>query len=602
MTGEAAEITSSTYGSGNAGAVSVQAGSLSMDDSETPNAAFLTGIVSNADPSLSSSTGAAGPVTVTVKGAMTMGGNSFIESETIADGNAGDITVHAQTLKMDGSEAPTDNTEIISESEGIDSCTGNSGKVTVWVTGGMTMLGNSDIDTDTETDGNAGEVTIHAGALTINGEGDPSTYTGISSDALNDNDDAASYNTGTAGSVSLTVNGKLIMLGNAQINTDTFTYGKAGDLTIHAGTMFMNGASEMDDFTAITSESDGIDSSTASSGKVTVTVDGLLTMLGNTEIDSDTSSCGNAGTVTIRANDLNINGAAADQDFTGISSDALDGNDDAAVNNTGNAGDVDVNVRDFLSIGGSGVIAAQTYTAGTGGDINVHAGAIDLEDSAAPQMLDGIGANAFAAGKGGQITIAAGNLAISTTAEIDSSSEISNAGDIIIKVANLSLTSGGEISTSAGNDGGSITINAGNLFYLDDGTIESSASGGATTKGGNITIDPVLLVLADGTISASDPDGSGGKISIVADNYFNQTMIITATGGVSNGAISISAPDLNLSGSLLLLPQQLESDENKLKESCVRSVNREFSSLVVVGRGGTELAPDELQPDFGVGR
>jgi large exoprotein involved in heme utilization and adhesion len=468
----------------------------------------------------------------------------------------------------------------------------------------MTMLGNSDIDTDTETDGNAGEVTIHAGALTINGEGDPSAYTGISSDALDDNDDAANYNTGTAGSVGITVKGELIMLGSAEINTDTYTYGNAGDLTIHAGAMLMDGTSEPDYITNVTSESDGIDSSTANSGRVTVAVNGLLTLLGNSEIDTDTYSCGNAGTVTIQANDLNINGAAtaADQDFTGISSDALDGNDDAAVNNTGNAGDVDVNVRDFLSIGGSGVIAAQTYTAGTGGDINVHAGAIDLEDSAAPQMLDGIGANAFAAGKGGQITIAAGNLAISTTAEIDSSSEISNAGDIIIKVANLSLTSGGEISTSAGNDGGSITINAGNLFYLDDGTIESSASGGATTKGGNITIDPVLLVLADGTISASDPDGSGGKISIVADNYFNQTMIITATGGVSNGAISISAPDLNLSGSLLLLPQELESDENKLKESCVRSVNREFSSLVVVGRGGTELAPDELQPDFGVGR
>jgi hypothetical protein len=32
----------------------------------------------------------------------------------------------------------------------------------------------------------------------------------------------------------------------------------------------------------------------------------------------------------------------------------------------------------------------------------------------------------------------------------------------------------------------------------------------------------------------------------------------------------------------------------------VRSVNHEFSSLVVVGRGGTESATDELTPDFGV--
>jgi Asp/Glu/hydantoin racemase len=50
----------------------------------------------------------------------------------------------------------------------------------------------------------------------------------------------------------------------------------------------------------------------------------------------------------------------------------------------------------------------------------------------------------------------------------------------------------------------------------------------------------------------------------------------------------------------LPLPEELATDASKLKESCARSVNHEYSSLIVVGRGGTEAAPDELQPDFGI--
>jgi hypothetical protein len=38
----------------------------------------------------------------------------------------------------------------------------------------------------------------------------------------------------------------------------------------------------------------------------------------------------------------------------------------------------------------------------------------------------------------------------------------------------------------------------------------------------------------------------------------------------------------------------------QLRERCDRSVNHEFSTFIVVGRGGIENAPEELQPDFGL--
>jgi len=133
------------------------------------------------------------------------------------------------------------------------------------------------------------------------------------------------------------------------------------------------------------------------------------------------------------------------------------------------------------------------------------------------------------------------------------------------------------------------------LLFMLNSQITTFAFG----NGGDISIDPQFVVLEGSYIDAGAL-GNGGNISITTDNFLNFNSFVFATGGISNGAISISAPDLNLSGSLLPLPIVLETDEKRLRESCARSVNHEYSSLIVVGRGGTELAPDELQPDFGV--
>jgi hypothetical protein len=112
--------------------------------------------------------------------------------------------------------------------------------------------------------------------------------------------------------------------------------------------------------------------------------------------------------------------------------------------------------------------------------------------------------------------------------------------------------------------------------------------------GGNITIDPEFVVLDNSTITAYG-GVADGNISIETSYFLDQNSPISAT-----GFITVSVPNLDLSGDLLPLPEVLVDDEKRLRETCARSVNHEFSTLTVVGRGGTELAPDELQPDFGV--
>ncbi len=82
---------------------------------------------------------------------------------------------------------------------------------------------------------------------------------------------------------------------------------------------------------------------------------------------------------------------------------------------------------------------------------------------------------------------------------------------------------------------------------------------------------------------------------VVATFVLSGTSFIIAT-----GTVSIDSVPLDLAGSLIALPANLTSEERRLREKCARAINHEYSSLIVVGRGGTESAPEELQPDFGL--
>ena len=85
-----------------------------------------------------------------------------------------------------------------------------------------------------------------------------------------------------------------------------------------------------------------------------------------------------------------------------------------------------------------------------------------------------------------------------------------------------------------------------------------------------------------------------GNVEIDSTYVLSGTSFITAT-----GTITIESVPLDLSGELFSLPANLTDEQKRLREKCARAVNHEFSSLIVVGRGGTEAGPEELQPDFG---
>jgi hypothetical protein len=59
-----------------------------------------------------------------------------------------------------------------------------------------------------------------------------------------------------------------------------------------------------------------------------------------------------------------------------------------------------------------------------------------------------------------------------------------------------------------------------------------------------------------------------------------------------------AAPQLDLGAELITLPASLLSAESQLQERCTALLLGDFSSFISIGRGGTEIAPEELQSTF----
>src|SRR5262249_46058045 len=141
---------------------------------------------------------------------------------------------------------------------------GNAGTVAVTVSGPVTIRNTGSISSDAYARGNAGDVTVSAGSLLIDG-GTFDIFTGISSDAIQGS-------TGNGGIVSVTVSGSATLQNGAEISSDTSGPGRGGDVRVSAGSLnILGGGSQTNEETSITS--DTFDAGSA--GKVTVTTGSL---------------------------------------------------------------------------------------------------------------------------------------------------------------------------------------------------------------------------------------------------------------------------------------------------------------------------------------
>jgi large exoprotein involved in heme utilization and adhesion len=294
----------------------------------------------------------------------------------------------------------------------------------------------------------------------------------------------------------------------------------------------------------------------------------------------------------------------------------------------GKGGDVRIHAGSVSLLNGARISAASANPDGSGKGGDVLVVAKDLNITGATGVETGISAKSFGAGPSGSVELQVGNLSLDTNAFVGSSNTGSGeAGSVLVQTdhgitvrdnslittsstlanaGSIDITAGGvvrlidqsNITASAGSNGGNIEITAPDLIYLLHSAITATAgSSGGSGTGGNITLDPISIVLNNSLISANATIGQGGNIGLISNFLFNSNSLITAT-GTTNGTINITAPALDLGAELITLPSSLVSAASRLQERCTALLQGDFSSFISIGRGGTEPEPDELESGF----
>jgi len=469
---------------------------------------------------------------------------------------------------FDGSAPPNNSLIYAPELASAD-----AGNITINVAGTVKVYG-ADIMTESQSYGKAGDITVNASDITLSREGGAfgqvATQSGYSGDAGQVNINAtgnielhdgyvvsaSTAGTGTGGEVSLTAGenitidgvhlgpgssgiGSSTILPPAEVETQLANLYGFPDFQTMAGVFTGNPAASMFD------------------------VLGVLKVMGLTDLDGANPVAGNAGTVSITASTLNMNGNHVISSST--SSDGDGGAINIAVDSLSMANGAEIRSRSGLNDEGTGELLAGS---GNGGDINIVAG-----DQITMESGSSISASSLGEGFAGNISVDAGN-----SLEMRSSS----------------------ISTEAlESDGGEIAIQAEKLVYMENSEITTSVGQG-DGAGGNIFIDPDFVILQQSNILANAYGGPGGNITIIADNFLatpDSSIDASSELGI-DGTVYISSPDDNVAEDLTVLPKNYLDVTSLISGRCDTSAGS--SSLVDAGPGGQVIDPDGYLPGFAV--
>jgi filamentous hemagglutinin family protein len=556
-------IDSSTYGAGRGGDIRITARNITLGDDAAGIPLVDTSDSTNPYGSIRSwsyASGQGGDIYVSANNNLIVKNGFYIGTAALDQGNSGNITVRADTIKfldqgniasnafMSGTggivdvaardilisaanEASATNSQYITGIGAQTAGTANGGKITI-NTDSLQLLDGGQISTVLLGSGRGADIEVTAKNILISGFVlDPALIpvpyglSGIDARVV-----GAATSGGIGGNITVTAD-NLNMANGGAIRTNLFedAPGKAGNITVNAG--------------AINISSGG-------------------------QIYADSfRGTGDSGGLNITANSMSISGFGGSQapypvpDFTGLSTTTKDGW----------GGTINVSLTGDLSITSGGGIKADTQGIGTGGDINIIAQNVTLSDQSA--------VNSSSTGAG-------------------------NAGNINITAANSVLMRDSSITTEAIQaDGGNIQINAPYMVKLDNSKITASVGGGPQTTGGNISIDPQYVILKNSQIIANAYEGKGGSISIVTDTFLsdNQSVVdASSTLGIS-GVVDIQANITNVNGLLTPLSADFVSAANLLREPCMaRLRGGKYSSFIVNGRDGLPIEPGNLLPSHAI--
>ena len=411
--------------------------------------------------------------------------------------------------------------------------------------------------------------------------------------------DVAGRSSGKNGGTIVIRGSQLVSEGSTMFN-QSFGTTQAGNITIDVGSFRLsngNIASRSEssgnggniDLTAenVVLEHGGIISTQAigagRGGNVTVTANQSTSITGEgvfkariSGLFSDSNGQGNAGKITLVTPSLNVNGGILRGDTFG----------------SARGGDIVIET-DNLMVTGPTIIETRTFGDGHGADIIVRSSNVILENGTE------IRSDTQGSGVAGNITLNAGNLVLTNGTLVSAASTGSeDAGNITLTSKTDLLMRNSTVTTTAEQaSGGNIKLTAPHIIRLVDSRLESSVLAGS--KGGNIDIDPQLVVIQNSQILANATTGAGGNITIAASGavLVDPNSRIDASAGPAgiSGSVNINAPIQILSGALV--PLNLAYSQAGLSgDRCAADPTGQFSSFVQAGRDGVPQVPGALSP------
>lgn len=641
-----AKIVNRTSGPGDAGGIRIQAHeNITLLDSDINSSAFDSGLgAGNAGQiwlsaptitlqhgnviSLSQGSGNAGEIILETKdltiGSNTVGAGTVLSSESIGPGIGGNITIRgldgpghrAGDVTIAGESVVTSTTSgkergghinVLTErmaltnrsslransgalgaggNIGIDAAqsvqvsssstlesiagdSGNAGEISI-MTPNLIISDNGRISTSTISTGNAGTIAIGATSINLLRGGLISSNSSVAGPG-------APSPTGSAGAVFVKglagpADVMLIDGSPSGILTNTEGTGPGGTINLSARSLTIRNGGTLSASTTGTEPS-------ATGGSIIVNAADQVTLASGASMTASTSGPGNAGNLVLKTNSIALSGGA---DIT------------ASSTGTGNAGTVTIqrlqgSASAFLIDGVESGIFTKTSNTGAGGTIFVEGDKIRLTNGAL------VASSSTGGGSGGNITLAARqSVSILDGATVSSSSSgLGNAGSISINAGKQLAVERGSITTQSTKlNGGNITIQASDLVRIVDGKISTSALTGGG-NGGNISIDPKVVLLQNSEVLAQAKDGNGGRISISTPLYLkDQSSLVSADSqfGV-NGTVTIQSPISNVSSTVGQLVSKTSPPQILLQNRCVVLAGGDQSTFLLSGREALPLEP-----------
>ncbi len=493
------------------------------------------------------------------------GGAILPQVDPGAEGNGGNVTITTKSLDVQGDFTP-DNVDsgrfvIQASSQGV----GDGGDITINASERISLNNASILSQVLEqSTGNAGTITFDSPIISIDGtEGGAQLLT-------------TSEGKGNAGNVNLNARETISLLGGGgKILSDVEegVKGNAGDVNITTKSLDIQGDFTPDDVESgrflIQASSRGI----GDGGDITINASERIS-LNNASIFSQVlaQSTGNAGTIAFDSPIISIDGTQGGVQLLTTSE------------GKGNAGNVNLDARETISLLGGGEILSQVGEGveGNAGDINITTKSLDIQGDFTPDDLTNgrfiIQSSSRGVGDSGDITINASEKISLNNASILSQvleQSTGNTGTItfnspIISFNDYSIVSNSIIGQGLEDLGGDISINTDTLSIKNFSILASSTRNNAVGNGGNIDIQSNEITIAEGgVISAfTENDSNGGTIAINSNNLaiLSGGKIVTQTDGGGNaGNITLDiTEEITINGSNPALSGELEPFEDNI--------------------------------------